>query len=547
MWIKLAWDMIGTPVAGAPPKGRTDVIHKGPAVEIPDISLVPFVLHRTEQLGDKPALIDGLTGRKLTYGALAGGVKRVASALRRRGFKKGDVFAIFSPNLIDYPIAFFAVASLGGVITTVNSLYTPRELGEQLTNSGARFLLTVPAFMDRATEAVKGAAIEEVFVFGDAGGATSFSELLSQPAEDFTVEINPAEDLVALPYSSGTTGMAKGVMLTHRNLVANICQSEQCFHLREGERVLGVMPFYHIYGMTVIMNLAIHSRATIVTMPRFELETFLRVLQDHRVARAYVAPPIVVALAKHPMVDKFDLSSVTTVFSGAAPLDEALAEACGRRLNCKVNQGYGMTEASPVTHAVRDNIEWNKVGSIGPVIPGTECKVVDITTGTTLGPGSDGEIWIRGPQVMKGYLNNRAATEQILDRDGWLHTGDIGHADQDGDFFIVDRLKELIKYKGYQVPPAELEAILLSHPAVADAAVIPSPNEEAGEVPKAFVVLKSDVSPEALMQYVAERVAPHKKIRLVETIDEIPKSASGKILRRKLVERERARASPTTA
>ncbi len=523
------------------------MIHRGPAIEIPEIPLVPFVLHRASELGDKPALIDGLSGRELSYGALADGVKRVASALRRRGFRKGDVFAIFSPNLIEYPIAFFAVASLGGVITTINSLYTPRELADQLENSGARFLLTVPAFMDRAQAAVKDLAIEEVFVFGNADGATPFGELLAQPAEDFTVEINPAEDLVALPYSSGTTGLAKGVMLTHRNLVANVCQSEQCFHLAEGERVLGVMPFYHIYGMTVIMNLAIHSGATIVTMPRFELEAFLRVLQDHRVSRAYVAPPIVVALAKHPMIDQFDLSSVTKVFSGAAPLDEVLADACGRRLNCKVNQGYGMTEASPVTHAVRDNVDWTKVGSIGPVIPGTECKVVDITTGAALGPGSDGEIWIRGPQVMKGYLNNRAATEQILDKDGWLHTGDIGHADKDGDFFIVDRLKELIKYKGYQVPPAELEAILLTHPAVADAAVIPSPDEEAGEVPKAFVVLKGQVTPEELMRYVAERVAPHKKIRLMETINAIPKSASGKILRRKLVEQERAKTTADSA
>ncbi len=276
------------------------MIYKGPAVDIPDSALVPFVLHRAGDLSTKPALIDGLTGRELTYGALADGVKRVASALRRRGFKKGDVFAIFSPNIIEYPIAFFAVASLGGAVTTINSLYTARELGDQLRNSGARFLLTVPAFMDRAREAVKDSAIEEKFVFGAADGATPFGELLAQPIDDFTVEINPAEDLVALPYSSGTTGVAKGVMLTHRNLVANVTQSHQCFHLREGERVLGVMPFYHIYGLTVIMNLVLYSGATIVTMPRFELEAFLRVLQDHRVSHAYVAPPIVVALAKHP-------------------------------------------------------------------------------------------------------------------------------------------------------------------------------------------------------------------------------------------------------
>ncbi|TMD82930.1 MAG: 4-coumarate--CoA ligase family protein [Chloroflexi bacterium] len=519
------------------------MIYKGPALEIPDVPLPRFVLQRSANLGDGVALVDGVSGRKLTYEALADGVNRVASALRRRGLKKGDVFAIFSPNLPEYPIAFHAVASLGGIITTLNSLYTPRELSDQLRDSHARYLLTVPAFMDRTAEAIKGLPIDEVFIFGEAPGATPFSELVSQAAEPFPVEIDPAEDVVALPYSSGTTGLAKGVMLTHRNLIANVLQAEQRIHLREGERVLGVMPFYHIYGMTVIMNLALHAGATVVTMPKFELETFLRVMQDYQVARAYVAPPIVVALAKHPLVDKFDLSSVTLVFSGAAPLDESLAQACGARLNCKVNQGYGMTEASPATHLVSDEIDWKKVGSIGPVVDGTECKVVDIITGEELGPESDGEILIRGPQVMKGYLNNPTATAQILDNDGWLHTGDIGHADADGDFYVVDRLKELIKYKGYQVPPAELEAILLTHPAVADAAVIASPDEDAGEVPKAFVVLKTPATPDELMQFVAQRVAPHKKIRLVETIDEIPKSASGKILRRKLVEKERAKAS----
>ena len=519
------------------------MIYKGPALEIPDVPLARFVLQRASAIGDRPALIDGVSGRQLTYEALADGVNRVASALRRRGLKKGDVFAIFSPNLPEYPIAFHAVASLGGIITTLNSLYTPRELSDQLRDSHARYLLTVPAFMDRAAEAIKGLPIDEVFVFGEAPGATPFAELISQAAEPLTLEIDPAEDVVALPYSSGTTGLAKGVMLTHRNLIANVLQAEQRIHLREGERVLGVMPFYHIYGMTVIMNLALHAGATVVTMPKFELEAFLRVMQDYKVARAYVAPPIVVALAKHPLVDQFDLSSVTLVFSGAAPLDEGLAQACGTRLNCKVNQGYGMTEASPATHLVSDDIDWKKVGSIGPVVAATECKVVDITTGKELGPETDGEILVRGPQVMKGYLNNPTATAQILDEDGWLHTGDIGHADADGDFYVVDRLKELIKYKGYQVPPAELEAILLTHPAVADAAVIASPDEDAGEVPKAFVVLKAPATPEELMQFVAQRVAPHKKIRLVETIDEIPKSASGKILRRKLVEKERAKTS----
>jgi acyl-CoA synthetase (AMP-forming)/AMP-acid ligase II len=517
------------------------MIYRGRDVEIPDVALAPFVLARASALGDKPALVDGGSGRTVTYKALGDGVNWVAAALHRHGFRKGDTLAIFSPNLPEYPIAFYAVATLGGINTTVNSLYTGRELKIQLQDSGAKYLLTVPAFMDRAREAVPGTAVQEVFVFGEAEGATPFAQLLEETGQAPATEIDPAQDLVALPYSSGTTGLAKGVMLTHRNLVANMCQTADRQHMQEGDRIMAVLPFYHIYGMTIMMNMGLRAGATVVTLPRFELEAFLRTMQDQRINRAYLAPPIVVALAKQPMVDQFDLSPLAIIMSGAAPLDAGVAEACARRLNCRLIQGYGMTEASPVTHCVSDTADWKKFGSIGTVIPATECKVVDVSSGSTLDPGQDGEILVRGPQVMMGYLNNREATEATIDADGWLHTGDIGHADADGDFYVVDRLKELIKYKGYQVPPAELEAILLSHPSVSDCAVIPSPDADAGEVPKAFVVLRSAASPEELMQFVAERVAPHKKIRRVETIDQIPKSASGKILRRVLVERERER------
>src|SRR6202162_5356834 len=242
--------------------------------------------------------------------------------------------------------------------------------------------------------------------------------------------------------------------------------------------------------MTATSNQGLYQGAPLVSMPRFELEPCLQAVQDYRVTRFFLVPPIVVLLAKHPAVDKYDLSSVKRAFSGAAPLDADTAQAASDRIGCRLSQGYGLTETSPVSHIVADN-ETPVPGSVGSTVPNTECKIVDVATGKELGRNEDGEIWIRGPQVMKGYLNNRAATEQILDQDGWLHTGDIGHADQDGDFYVVDRLKELIKYKGYQVPPAELEAILLAHPAVADAAVIPSPNEEAGGVRKALVVVES--------------------------------------------------------
>jgi acyl-CoA synthetase (AMP-forming)/AMP-acid ligase II len=513
-----------------------------PDVTVPDVALTPFVLGRAAELGEKAALIDGPSGRTISYSQLAGLVRRVGAGLAARGFKKGDVLAIFSPNLPEFVAAFHAVCSIGGINTTVNSLYTADEVAYQLKDSGARFLLTVPPFMDRAADAAGRTGIEEIFVLGEASGATPFAELASSDAPPPRVDIDPSEDLAVLPYSSGTTGFPKGVMLTHRNLVANIVQTEALHHVTENDRVIGVLPFFHIYGLQVIMNGVLHKGATIVTMPKFDLEPFLQLMQAHAITRAYLVPPIVLALAKHPMVDTFDLSSLEVVMSGAAPLDGNLAQACAERLGCNVFQGYGLTETSPVTHITPDDDPAkNRPGSIGQLLPNTEARVISVETGEDLGPTEDGEIWIRGPQVMQGYLNNPDATAGCIDPDRWLHTGDIGHADQDGYFVITDRLKELIKYRGYQVPPAELEAVLVGHPAIADAAVIPVPDQEAGEVPKAFVVLKEQVTPEEIMAYVAERVAPHKKIRAVEVVDEIPKSASGKILRRVLVQRERER------
>jgi acyl-CoA synthetase (AMP-forming)/AMP-acid ligase II len=330
-------------------------------------------------------------------------------------------------------------------------------------------------------------------------------------------------------------------MLSHRNLVANTLQTGVGQDVRDDETLIAILPFFHIYGMSVILNLGLSRGATIVTMPKFELEPFLEAMAQRRVTRAFLVPPIVLALAKHPAVDGYDLSALQLIMSGAAPLDASLANACAVRLGCAVMQGYGLTETSPVVVITSDRPGMGRAGSIGTLVPNTEAKVVDVATLEELGPGADGEICFRGPQVMQGYLRNPEATARTIDADGWLHTGDIGHVDADGFFFIVDRLKELIKYKGYQVPPAELEAILLSHPAVSDAAVIPVPDEEAGEIPKAFVVLSDPgFDAESLMAYVAEHVAPYKRIRRVEVIDAIPKSASGKILRRVLVDRERA-------
>ena len=330
-------------------------------------------------------------------------------------------------------------------------------------------------------------------------------------------------------------------MLTHRNIVANLAQCDFVDPSEPGDHTIGVLPFFHIYGMVVILCMMLRRGATVVTLPQFDLETYLRLNSQYRCRTAYLVPPIALALAKHPMVEQFDLSSLELVNSGAAPLGAELELAVEKRIGCLTKQGYGMTEASPVTHFTPNERENVRHGSCGIVIANTQVRILDLESGKELGVGERGELLIRGPQIMKGYLNNAEATAQAIDADGWLHTGDVGYADADGFFFIVDRLKEFIKYKAYQVAPAELEAVLLTHPAVADAAVIPKADTEAGEIPKAFVVKRAEVSAAEIMAFVAERVAPYKKIREVEFIEKVPKSASGKILRRELIAMERAR------
>jgi len=510
-----------------------------PDLEIPERNLADVVMHRAAELADKPAMIDGPSGRTYTYGQLQAMIKKFAAGLSARGFQKGDVLAIYMPNTPEYGIAFLGTATIGGINTTINSLYSPKEVAFQLNDSGAKFLLTIPQFMDNASQAVTESSVEEIFVLGEAEGATPFAALLNNDGDIPPVKIDPAEDLVALPYSSGTTGLSKGVMLTHKNLVANMLLASSQGHADENDVFLGLLPFFHIYGMVLILNLGLYQGGTMVTIPRFELEQFLDIAQKYKLTYMSLVPPLVLALAKSPQVDDYDLSSLRMIGSGAAPLGKELEEAASERLGCIVYQGYGLTEVSGASHINPPDPANIKSGSVGPPLANCLSRVVDVETGEDLGPNQHGEIWIKGPFVMKGYLNNPEATASTIDADGWFHSGDIGYVDDDGYFYIVDRLKELIKYKAYQVAPAELEALLLVHPAIADAAVIPSPDEEAGEVPKAFVVLKEEITPQEIMDWVAGQVAFHKKIRRLEIVDEIPKSSSGKILRRVLVDRER--------
>ena len=510
------------------------------AVTIPETSLAEYVLQHAHELGNKPALIDGSSGRTITYKELVPTVRKLATGLASHGFDRGDVLSIYSLNSPEYALAFLAVAMLGGATTMVPPLFTDAEVKTQLRDSGANYLLTIPQLLDKANQAAEGSKIRQIFVIGEAPGVVPFTSLLEYDDAVPELDIDTRSEVVALPYSSGTTGFPKGVMLTHYNLVAMLRQLHASEALTEKDTMVCVVPMYHLYGLHVVVNLGLSLGATIVILPRYDRGLFLRTLERYGVTVAPLVPPLVLELSRAPEVDEHDLSKLRLIHCGAAPLAAEVARACSKRLGCPIRFGYGLTEVSPLSHSSLPSVP-DKPGSVGYCLPNTECKIVDYVTGAELGPNQAGEIWIRGPQVMKGYLGNNHATAEMIPGDGWLRTGDIGYAEEDGRLFVVDRLKELIKYKGRQVAPAELEAVLLSHPAIADAGVIPSPDEEAGEVPKAFVVLKSAATAAEIMEFVSARVAPHKRIRLVEFVTEIPKSPAGKILRRVLVERERAR------
>jgi acyl-CoA synthetase (AMP-forming)/AMP-acid ligase II len=516
-----------------------------PDVEIPDVSLYDFLFAPLagDDL-DKIALVDGPSGQTTTYGTLRAQVDAVAGAVSARGYRPGDVVALHSPNVPAFVAVFHGLLRAGVTVTTVNALASGPEVAKQLKASGARALVTVSALLAQAIEGADAAGLAraDVVVLDGAEGHTNLRDLLTAGAPAPEVQIDPATHLAVLPYSSGTTGLPKGVMLTHRNLVANVLQAEPFIPLTRDDVIPAVLPFFHIYGMTVLMNGAVYQRSTIVTMPRFDLPEYLRIIDEHLATVLFVAPPIALAIAKHPLAAQADLSSVRLMMSGAAPFDEHLAAAVGQRLpHAAVTQGYGMSEMSPVSHTIPVGRTDISPGSIGLLIPNMQARIVDPATGAeidqpTEGVSAPGELLCAGPNVMVGYLGDEQATRDTITADGFLHTGDIVTVDAAGAFYVVDRLKELIKYKGYQVPPAELEALLIAHPEIADAAVVGVPDGTGEELPKAFVVLAegSGLSADDVMEYVAAKVAPYKKVRLVEFTHAIPKSAAGKILRKDL-------------
>lgn len=428
-----------------------------PDVLIPELHLWDFVFEHRDLYTAKPAVIDGLTGETITYDELTSATQRIAAGLASYGLEKGNVCAIYAPNSIDYVTAFYGASLAGAVVTTVNPLYTAPELAHQLRDSGARFLITSAALLNVAREGSRESNVNEVFVIGDADDSTPLRTLLNNGRMTSPLASDSRNDVAVLPYSSGTTGLPKGVMLTHYNLVANLQQTDAVEHIGSEDVLIGSLPFYHIYGMTMLMLYSLRVGATVVTLAPFTVKGFLEVIEKYRVTTAYVVPPLVRTLAMHPLVKSHDLSSLRDIISAAAPLPEVLARRCADRLHCTVRQAYGMTEASPMTHFMpRGRV---KPDAVGVPVPNTECRVIDVGNGCDTSLDELGEVWIRGPQVMKGYLNNPEATRAMIDGAGWLHTGDIGYLDSDGDLHVLDRAKELIKFRGLHY--AEHELLLL--------------------------------------------------------------------------------------
>ena len=503
-----------------------------------------------EQWPDETAVVDG--DRRFTFAELDAYSGRFASALAAMGLGRGSIVGILAPNCAEFEIAFFGILKAGATVTTINSGYREREIAYQLQASGAQALIVHHTLASAADLALSGSeqVKDRILIADEADAAPSFWTLIeAQTGPPPEPALDPYDDLAALPFSSGTTGLQKGVMLTHANLHTNVQQylgrPGEGSVLRRGDVVLVHLPLFHIYGMTVLQLNAIAAGATQVLMGRFDMREMLSLIAEHRVTALYTAPPVCLGLSQTPLLDEFDVSSLRFLLSGAAPLSGELQERLAERLGCTVIQGYGLTETSPVTNTDFTD-ERGRPGTIGPALPDTEERVVDLESGERdVPPGELGELLVRGPQVMKGYYRQPEATAEAITPDGWFHTGDIASMDEDGYVRIVDRKKELIKYKGFQVAPAELEGLLLEHPGVSDVAVIPKADEEAGEVPKAYVVRLANDAPSAdeLMAFVAERVATFKHVREVEFIDAIPKNASGKLLRRVLIEQERARGS----
>jgi long-chain acyl-CoA synthetase len=518
-----------------------------PPVDFPDVPYDHLLRMAAARNPDRPAII--YHDLILTFREVVSMVNSIATGLYSLGLKKGDHMCLLTMNRPEYTVTFIGAASIGLVVSPMNPAYKEREIGYQLENSEAKAILIQRELLPLLQIVLTQKSLphlKHIIVTGHSvpegmPDAIPFAKLLreSSPKHVAHAELS-SDDLVALPYSSGTTGFPKGTMLTHRNLASNNLQFTTALRIDLTDVGLIFLPFYHIYGV-MLTGSFLAAGATQVIMERFDLLQSLELCEKHNVTYYFAVPPIVLALANAP-IDLSKMKTVKYVFSGAAPLPLDPARKLQDKTGIRVVQGYGMTEASPLTHAQPGDPTLMRIDSVGMPVHNTEQKIVDIETGEhELPPGEDGEIIIRGPQIMQGYWKAPEETARAL-RDGWLYTGDIGHVDADGYTYIVDRKKEMIKYKGFGIAPAELESLLMEHPAVMDSAVIGVPDDEAGELPKGYVVIRQGhtATPDEILAFANGKLAGYKKIHMIEFIDAIPKVASGKILRRELKEREKA-------
>jgi acyl-CoA synthetase (AMP-forming)/AMP-acid ligase II len=503
----------------------------------PKQSLPQLIEATVRRLPNKTALMTS-EGVAYSYSEFWAAANGIARALQDEGIRKGDMIALYAPNSVEYAVVLYGALIAGATVTTLNPLYREREVEHQLHDSGAKITFTLKPLAGIVHEAKpRLPKLERVHELEDTWDIARTGAAEGPPAP---VDIDPERDIAVLPYSSGTTGLPKGVMLSHQNLTANIRQTMALKMTTEDAIVLDFLPFFHIYGMMVLLNCGLAVGATQIILPRFDPEAALNIIQERKVTDLYCVPPVVLALVNLPTLGDFDLPSLRFLMSGAAPLPAEVGRQAAAKLECVVMQGYGMTESSPITNV--NPMSSPREGTVGPPVADTQERIVSLETGLEVGPGEIGELLVYGPQVMLGYWNNPDATTETITPDGWLRTGDIVTADPDGYVRIHDRKKEMIKYKGYQIAPAELESLLMEHPGVRDAAVIPKADAEAGEVPKAFIVPREPgLDLQDVLSFVAEKVAPYKKIRHIEIVDAIPKNPSGKILRRQLIEQERAR------
>lgn len=528
---------------------------KLPDIEISShLCLHDYCFEKLGEFAERPCIVQGSNGKVYSYGEVDLISRRVGSGLAKLGIGHGEVVMLLLPNCPEFAFIFLGSSRIGAIATAANPFYTPGEIAKQAMASGARVIITQACYVEKLCDLNRGNGSVLVITIdtGAPEGCLHFSVLAEADENEIPlVEIRP-HDLVSLPFSSGTTGLPKGVMLTHRALISSVAQhvdgENPNLYLHSEDVVLCVPPLFHIYGNTLLLG-SIRVGAASLIMQRFEIRQMLELIQKFKVTVAPFVPPIVLAIARNPIVEKYDISSIRMVMSGAAPLGKELADAFRARIpNATVAEGYGMTEAGPVALSLGlAKVPFTvKPGSSGTVVRNAEVKIVEPETGVSLSYNQAGEICIRGPQIMKGYLNDLEATEMTIDKDGWLRTGDVGYIDDDEELFLVDRVKELIKYKGFQVPPAELEAILVSHPSIADAAVVSQKDEIAGEVPVAFVVSSGDgpdLTVKEIKEFVAKQVVFYKKLHNVYFIEAIPKSPSGKILRKDL----RAKLMPLAA